>query len=377
MELTDEERFIQRQVREFAEAEIVPVAVEHEREARFPRDLIDTAAETDLLAPRLPEAVGGAGLDVVASLLVNEELHRADPGIGESVSSATFGCESMLEYGREEHVENWVRPATNGEVVAGVAMTEPGAGSDFARIEATAERDGDEYVLNGDKVFISNGSVADVLVVYARTSSPEKPHRGLSAFVVPTDADGVDQTAMDGYMGPAATDIAQVFLSDVRVPAEDRLGEEGEGFYQAMAFLDEARLEVAAASIGVARGALELLCSYISEREVFGGTVADKQAVRHRVADLETRLDAARALVYEVARDLEREGEVDPDRSAKAKLLATTLLEDVTSEAVQLHGGYGVFDEYRVETFFRFSKIPQIYEGTNEIMRELIADERL
>lgn len=374
MELTDEERFIERHVREFGREEIEPVAVEHEREGRYPWGVIETAAEADLLAPRLDESVGGAGLDVVASLLVNEELHRVDPGIAESVTSTTFGCETLVEDGRDEHVEEWVRPATRGEVVTGVAMTEPEAGSDFATIRTTAERDGNEYVLNGDKVFISNGSVADVLVVYARTSETEEPHRGISAFVVPTDRDGVDRTAMDGYLGPASTDIAQVFLNDVRVPVEDRLGGEGDGFYQAMALLDEARLEVAAAAIGAARGAMDLLREYITEREAFGGPIAEKQAVRHRVANLETRVDAGRALVYDVARDLEREGEVDADRSAKAKLLATTLLEDVASEAVQLHGGYGVFEEYRVETFFRFSKTPQIYEGTNEVMREVIAE---
>ncbi|MEF8801032.1 MAG: acyl-CoA dehydrogenase family protein [Halolamina sp.] len=374
MHLTDEQRLIQRHVREFAQAEIEPVAVEHEQAGRYPRDLIEMAAEADLLAPRLDESVGGAGLGVVSSLLLNEEFHRADPGIGESVTAVTFGCEPIIEYGTPDLVEEWVRPACRGEVVSSVAMTEPGAGSDFAAIETSAERDGDEYVLNGDKVFISNGSVADVSLVYARTSSPEEPHRGLSSFVVPADADGVEQTPMEGYMGPGATDIGQVYLSDVRVPVENRLGDEGDGFYQAMTFLDEARLDVAAACVGAARGALDLVGEYVTEREAFGGPIAEKQAVRHRIADLETRLGGARSLVYEVARDLEREGEVDAARSAQAKLLATTLLEDVASEAVQLHGGYGLFDEYRVETFFRFSKVPQIYEGTNEIMRTVVAD---
>lgn len=376
MELTDAERAVRRNVREFARAEVEPVAVEHEREGRFPWDVIGTAAEADLLAPGLDESAGGAGLGAVATLLVTEELHRADPGIAEAVTSATFGCESLLEYGTDDHVERWVRPACRGEAVSGVAMTEPDAGSDFASIRSTADRDGDDYVLDGEKVFVSNGSVADVLVVYARTGSPDDdPHRGISAFAVPTDRAGVSRTAMEGFMGPAATDLGRVFLDDVRVPAADRLGEEGEGFYQAMAFLDESRLEVAAAAVGAARGALDLLREYVSERRTFGEPVSERQAVRHRVADLETRLAGARSLVYDVGRDREREGEVAADRAAKAKLLATTLLEDVASEAVQLHGGYGVVDEYRVETYFRFSKIPQIYEGTNEMMREVVARE--
>lgn len=375
MRLTDEERTIQRHVREFARNEVEPVAVEAERAGRYPRELVAAAAEADLLAPRLPTDVGGAGLDVVAGLLVTEELHRADPGIAESLTSVTFGCQSLVEYGTDDHVADWVEPACRGEAVTGVCMTEPGAGSDFAAIETTADRDGEDYHLDGDKIFISNGSVADALVVYARTSQPEERHRGISAFVVPTDREGVEATPMEGYLGPGATDIAQVFLDDVRVPVEDRLGPEGEGFYQAMAFLEEGRLEVAAAAVGAARGALDLLEEYVAERRQFGGPIAEKQAVAHRVADLETRLAGARSLVYDVAREMEAEGEVAPERPAGAKLLATTLLEDVASEAVQLHGGYGVFDEYRVETFFRFSKVPQIYEGTNEIMREVIAGE--
>lgn len=379
MQLTDEERFIQRQVREFASEEIDPVAVDHERAGRFPWDIVEAAAEADLLAPRFDEQVGGAGLDLVAGLLVNEELHRVDPGIAESVTSVTFGCESLVEYGRDAHVDRWVRPACRGDVVSGVAMTEPEVGSDFAAIQTTADRSGDEYVLDGDKVFISNGTVADVLVVYARTANTERPHRGISAFAVPTDTEGVDQVAMDGYMGPGATDIGQVYLDDVRVAAADRLGDEGDGFYQAMTFLDEGRLEVAAASVGAARGALDRCEAYVAGREAFGGSISDKQAVRHRIADLESRLSAARSLVYDVARDIESANETDDEgttaRSAEAKLIAATLLEDVASEAVQLHGGYGVFDEYRVESFFRFSKIPQIYEGTNEIMREVVADE--
>lgn len=375
MELTDEERFIRDHVREFGKEEIEPVAVEHEREGQYPQSLIDTAAEADLLAPGFDESVGGAGLNIVASLLVNEELHRADPGIAESVSSVTFGCEQIVEYGDDSLVDRWVKPACQGEVISGVAMTEPEAGSDFANIQTGAERDGDEYILNGDKVFISNGSVADVLIVYARTSSTSEPNRGISAFVVPTDRLGVEQQEMEGYLGPGATDLGQVFFNDVSIPAENRLGDEGGGFYQAMTFLDKGRLEVAASCVGVARGALDILEDYLDEREAFGGPLAEKQAVRHRVANLEARLAAARSLVYDVASDIENDKEVRAARSAQVKLFASTLLEDVTSEAVQLHGGYGVFQEYRVETFFRFSKIPQIYEGTNEIMREVIADD--
>ncbi|WP_254522201.1 acyl-CoA dehydrogenase family protein [Natrinema caseinilyticum] len=374
MRLSDEQAFVQQEVRRFAKEEIEPVAVEYEQNGTYPIDIIEHAADIDLLAPGFDETHGGAGMDLVTELLINEELHRADPGIAESVTSATFGCESIVEHGTTEQIEKYVLPATRGEKVSGVAMTEPEAGSDFARIQTTAERDGDEYVLNGDKVFISNGSVADFLVVYARTSSPERAHEGITAFVVETETPGLETTPMEGHLGPATTDIAQVFLNDVRVSEDDRLGAEGRGFYHVMEFLDESRLGVAVAAVGAARGALEMLIDYVSERQVFGESVSEKQAVRHRVANLRARLAAARSLVYQTARECEDADEFDTERAAMAKLVATTLLEEVSSEAVQLHGGYGCFDEYRVETYFRFSKIPQIYEGTNEVMREVIGD---
>jgi alkylation response protein AidB-like acyl-CoA dehydrogenase len=374
MRLSDEQAFIQQEVRRFAEEEIEPVAVEYERDGTFPSDIIERAAEIDLLAPRFDEEHGGAGMDLVTELLVNEELHRADPGIAETITSVTFGCESIVEHGTSEQIEEYVLPATRGNKISGVAMTEPEIGSDFAHIQATAEYDDGEYVLNGDKVFISNGSVADVLVVYARTSSPDDAHKGITAFLVDTDTPGLESTPMDGHLGPATTDIAQVFLNDVRVSEENRLGAEGDGFYQAMEFLDEGRLNVAVSAVGAARGALELLTDYISERQQFGEPISEKQAVRHRVANLRARVMAARSFVYETAREFEAAETFDTEQTAMAKLIATTLLEDVASEAVQLHGGYGCFDEYRVETYFRFSKIPQIYEGTNEVLREVIAD---
>ncbi|NHN49343.1 acyl-CoA dehydrogenase [Halostella sp. JP-L12] len=374
MRFTDEQQFIQEQVRTFAEEEIAPVAVEYERDGTYPWDIVEQAATMDLLAPRFPETHGGADMDLVTELLVNEELHRADPGIAETVTSITFGCESILEHGTDEQIERYVEPAIAGEKVSAVAMTEPEAGSDFGNIQATAERDGDEYVINGDKVFISNGTVADFVVVYARTSTPDKPHRGLSAFIVESDTDGFEATPMEGFLGPSTTDLGQLFLNDVRVPVDARLGEEGDGFYQAMEFLDEGRLNVAVSAVGAARGALELLIDYVDERQQFGGPISDNQAVRHRVANLRSRVEAARTLVYDTAQAVEGDQPVDTERVAMAKLVATTLFEEVASEAVQLHGGYGCFDEYRVETFFRFSKIPQIYEGTNEIMREVVGD---
>lgn len=374
MRFSDEQRFIQQEVRRFVRDKIEPVALEYERDSTFPSDIIDSASELDLLAPRFDESHGGAGMDLITELIVNEELHRGDPGIAESITSVTFGCESIIEHGTEEQIENYVVPAARGEKISGVAMTEPEAGSDFAHIQTSAERDGDEYVLNGNKVFISNGSVADFLIVYARTSSPDQAHKGISAFLVETDTPGIETTPMDGFLGPSTVDIAQVFLNDVRIPVENRLGSEGDGFYHVMEFLDEGRLNVAASAVGASQGVIDLLVDYVSERRQFGEPISEKQAVRHRVANLRARLAAARSLVYEVAHDYSESDQFDTERTAMAKLVATTLLEDAASEAVQLHGGYGCFDEYRAETYFRFSKIPQIYEGTNEVLREIIGD---
>ncbi|MFB6301033.1 MAG: acyl-CoA dehydrogenase family protein [Halobacteriales archaeon] len=375
MQLSDEEQSIQRLAREFATNEIEPVAVELEREGQFPWSIVEKAAEADLLAPTLPVEYGGAGLGLVPELLIQEEFHRVDPGIAESVLAATFGCDVIVSNGSETQIEEYVRPATHGELITGVGMTEPESGSDFASIQTAAERENDEYVINGEKVFISNGSIADAIVLFARTSSPEKPHRGITGFVIDTERDGFEQTPMEGYLGPDTVDLGQLYLDDVRVPVEARLGEEGEGFYQAMEFMDESRVSVAAASVGVAQGALDHTIEYVTDREQFGQSVSEYQAVRHRLADLATRIEATRAFVYSVARDIEADRLADRSaRPAMAKLLATELAEEVASEAIQLHGGYGVFDEYRVESFFRATKGPQIYEGTSEIMREVISE---
>jgi alkylation response protein AidB-like acyl-CoA dehydrogenase len=304
-------------------------------------------------------------------------LHRIDPGIAESVTASTFGCEVIAENGSKNQANMYVEPAASGEIITATAMTEPRGGSDFANIETDAARDGAEYVLNGDKVFITNGSLADAIVVYTRTDDADPPHRGISAFVVESDNSGVDQTKMEGYLGPSTVDIGQVFLNDVRVPVKARIGEEDQAFYYAMETMNQSRLDVAASAISAARGALNRAIACIKDRDAFGQTVAKYQSVRHRLADLETRLQAARSLTYETAREMEDGALESGQKPAMAKLFASELCEEVASEAIQLHGGYGVFAEYRVESFFRWTKATQIYDGTSAIMREVIADDLL
>jgi alkylation response protein AidB-like acyl-CoA dehydrogenase len=266
-----------------------------------------------------------------------------------------------------------VRPVTNGEFITGAAMTEPGGGSDFANTRTRAVRDGDEYVINGEKIFIGNGPIADAVLVFARTEETDPPHRGISSFIVESGTEGFRQLELEEFVGPGAMSLGRLELNDARVPADALVGEEGDGFYQAMRTMNGSRLEIAASSIGAARGALDRTIEYISDREAFGEPVAERQAVRHRIADYEARLEAVRSLTYETARNLEEDADL-AEEPAMAKLLASELAEDVASDAIQLHGGYGLLDEYRVEEYLRWTKIAQIYDGTSEIMRDIIAE---
>lgn len=372
MELSEEEAGLREAAREFAASEIEPVALEHEQEGTHPREIVRKAAQQGLTSAALPEKHGGGGLGITANLVVREQLYAADPGIAEAITGSIFGCEIIAADGTDEQAERWVRPVTNGEMITGAAMTEPRGGSDFANTETEAVRDGDEYVINGEKVFIGNGDIGDAVLVFARTSDIEPPHRGISSFVVESGTDGFEQEAMDQFVGPGAMALGRLELNDVRVPAEWRIGEEGDGFYQAMRTMNGSRLEVAASAAGASRGALDRTIEYISERETFGEPVADRQAVRHRIANYEARLQAVRSLLYESARELEKDAETS-EKPAMAKLLASELAEEVASDAIQFHGGYGLLSEYRVEEYLRWAKIAKIYDGPSEIMREIIA----
>ncbi|MBB6646004.1 acyl-CoA dehydrogenase family protein [Halobellus ruber] len=373
MELSEAESELRATAAEFAATEIEPVAVEFERENKHPRDIVRKAAEKGLTSAALPAEYGGGGLGITGNLVVREELYAADPGIAEAITGSMFGCEIIAAEGTEEQAERWVRPVTNGEIITGAAMTEPRGGSDFANTETRAVRDGDEYVINGEKIFIGNGPIADAVLVFARTADTDPPHRGISSFVVESGTEGFHQVELDEFAGPGAMSLGRLELDDARVPADALVGEEGEGFYQAMRTMNGSRLEIAASSIGAARGALDRTIDYISDREAFGDPVSERQAVRHRIAEYEARLEAVRSLTYEAARDLEEDADL-AEEPAMAKLLASELAEEVASDAIQFHGGYGLLDEYRVEEYLRWTKIAQIYDGTSEIMRDIIAE---
>ncbi|MFB6166430.1 MAG: acyl-CoA dehydrogenase family protein, partial [Haloarculaceae archaeon] len=362
--VTDEQRAVREAVREFGENEIEPVAREHDERKEYPEDIRRQAAEYDFVAPHVPEEYGGAGMDLQTKLIVVEELWRADPGIGSAIGSAGFGTEMILHYGDEWMKDEWLPRITGGEVASCSCISEPAHGSNVAGIETEAEKreargasersgpaaeqDGDEWVINGQKMWITNGTVADVGVVMAKTD-PDAGHRGITAFLVPTDTDGFEPTKIDNKLGIRASDLAEIVIDDVRVPEDNVIGEVNEGFYQLMNFFAQGRCKVAAQAIGAAQGALDAAIEYAGEREQFGQPIGEFQAVQHKLAEMATDVEAARSLAYRAASHVE---DGDDDLGAKfasmAKLFASEHAVDVTDEAIQVHGGAGYVTDHPV-----------------------------
>jgi alkylation response protein AidB-like acyl-CoA dehydrogenase len=377
--LSDEHRAIRQAVREFGENEIEPVAREHDEEGSYPKEIIEKAAELDLLAPSIPIEYGGPGMDSLSSIIVTEELWRADPGIGSAVGSRGFGSDMIKEYGDEWMKEKWLPRIANGESACCSCISEPAHGSNVAGIETRAEKDGDEYVLNGDKMWITNGSVADVAVVMTKTrSNPENPHRGITAFLVPTDTDGFEPTKITNKLGIRASDLAEIKLDDVRVPEENIIGELNEGFYQLMDFFASGRSNVAAQAVGVAQAAIDAAVDYANEREQGGKVIKEYQAVSHKIADMAANTEAARSLTYRAASQIEAENDQLATRFASmAKLFASENAVDVADDAIQVFGGAGYVSDHPVERYYRDARITKIYEGTSEIQRNIISDQVL
>ncbi|WP_332900171.1 acyl-CoA dehydrogenase family protein [Haladaptatus sp. CMSO5] len=375
--LSDEHRAIRQAVREFGENEIVPVAREHDEQKKYPEAIRKKAAQFDFVAPNIPLEYGGAGMDKLSSVLVTEELWRADPGIGSAVGSAGFGTDMIIEFGSEWMKEEWLPKIAAGESASASAISEPAHGSNVAGIETRAEKDGDEYVLNGNKMWITNGTVADVAVVMAKTD-PDAGHRGITAFLVPTDVEGLSADKIDNKLGIRASDLAELRLSDVRISEENVIGEVNEGFYQLMEFFASGRTNVAAQAVGAGQGALDAALDYAGEREQFGKPISEFQAISHKLAEMATNVEAARSLVYRAATAVE-EGDQDLASrfSSMAKLFASERSVEVADEAIQVHGGAGYVSDHPVERFYRDARITKIYEGTSEIQKTIIAKQLL
>jgi acyl-CoA dehydrogenase len=370
--LSDEQKALRDLAREFARREVRPVAADYDDRSQHPADVIAKAHEVGLMNPHVPDEYGGAGLSAFEQMLIGEELAWGCSGIATSIVANILGSLPVLLAGTERQKRQWLAPLLEEPILCSFALTEPGAGSDVSAIQTTAIRDGDDYILNGSKMFITNAGHAAWFVAFASTSR-DAGHRGLSAFVVPADVAVVVERHLD-KMGQRATDTSAVAFQDVRVPAANRLGEEGEGFKIAMRTLDATRPGTAAGAVGVARAAFDFAVEYSKQRVQFGRPIAANQGVNFLIADMAAEIEAARLLTWQAAWLLD-EGERATLQSSYAKRFAADTAMKVTTDAVQIFGGYGYMKEYPVEKLMRDAKLFQIYEGTSQIQRLVIARE--
>jgi len=372
--LTDEQKDLRELAHNFAEKEIRRVAWEYDQASTFPRDIINQAWELGLMNTHVPEEYGGTELDYVSGCLIEEEFSWGCSGIGTSLECNGLASAPVLLGGSEEIKKKYLGMLTEEPKLASFCLTEPDAGSDVSSMRTTAVRKGDKYVINGTKCFITNGSHADWYAVYAKTDK-DAGHRGISAFVVPRDA-GVVVDKKEDKLGQRASDTATVSFNDVEIPADHLLGEENGGFKLAMMTLDRTRPGVAAAAVGIARAAFEFATSYSKERVQFGVPIAMHQAIQFMIADMATKVEAARLLTWQSASLLDQ-GKRNTLASSHAKRFAADSAMEVTTDAVQVYGGYGFIKEYPVEKLMRDAKIMQLYEGTSQIQRLVIAREVL
>ena len=359
--------------RKFAEERVKPLAHEMDEAEKMNMDLIKEMQQCGFFGIPFPEEYGGAGGDVLSYVLCMEEMSKADASTGVTLSVHTSLCASTIqEFGTEEQKQKWLRPLADGSKIGCFGLTEPGAGSDVAGARTTAVKEGDEYVINGEKIFTTNSGFADTFLVFALTDKSLPAHKGMSAFLVDRNTPGITVTADIPRMGIRAASNAAVVYENVRVPAENLLGGEGKGFKIAMKALDGGRIGIAAQAVGIAQGALNEAIKYDKERVQFGKTIASFQNTQFKMADLQTKIDAARLLTWRaaVAKD---KGEPYNVYAAMAKLMASDVANQVTRDCVQFLGGYGFAREYSVERMMRDAKITEIYEGTSEVMKMVIS----
>ena len=376
--LTDEQREIRELVRALAGERIAPRAAEIDRTAEFPWDVVELFRENDVFGVLFDEEHGGIGASALMTLVVIEELSKVCATSGLIVAVQELGSLGIKLAGSGEQKGRFLPRLASGEWLAAYALTEPGSGSDSAAMRTTARRNGDEYVLDGGKRFITNAGVASVYVVFAKTD-PEAGHAGISAFVVESGTPGLEVGRIEPKMGIKGSTTGEVFFDGCRVPASNLLGGEGDGFRIAMRILDRSRPGIAAQGLGLAQGATDYALDYARSRETMGRPIAEHQLIAGMLADMETRCEAARGLLYKVGRMID-EGDTGPELtklSAMAKLYCTDVAMAVTTDAVQILGGYGYISEFPVERMMRDAKITQIYEGTNQIQRIVIAREML
>ena len=371
-ELSDVQREIQRMCREFAARELIPNARKWDEHHQWPTDAVKKLAELSLLGVAVPEQYGGAGLDNVCYALAMEEISRgcASTGVIMSVNNSLY-CDPVMKFGTEEQKAEFLTPFARGEKLGCFGLTEPEAGSDAASQKTTAVRKGDEYIINGSKNWITNGPKADAIVLFTMTNK-EAGNKGITAFLVPTNTPGFIRAEPDKKMGISAAHSCSMFFEDMRVPAKNILGKEGDGFKVAMSTLDGGRIGIASQALGIARAAFEEAVRYSGERKTFGKAIREHQAIQFMIADMATEIDAARLLVMRAAL-LKDKGVRHSAESAMAKLYASEMASRVANKALQVHGGMGYSKEMDVERHVRDARITEIYEGTSEIQRIVIS----
>jgi butyryl-CoA dehydrogenase len=370
--LTEEQALVQKTARDFAQNEVLPRAAEIDKNHRHPTELVARMAELGFMGIAVPEEYGGAGMDNLSYVLAMEEISRACASTGVIMSvNNSLVCDPILRFGTEEQKRTWLTPLASGAKLGCFALSEPEAGSDAAAQKTTARQSGDRWILSGTKNWITNGPVADVMVLFAMTA-PEQGYRGISAFIVPMDLPGVRCGAPDDKLGIRGSKSSQVFLDDAELPADALLGEVGGGFKVAMSTLDGGRIGIAAQALGIARACLEDSLDYAGQRKTFGKPIAQHQAIAWKLADMATEIDAARLLVWRAA-CLKDRAQPYGKQAAMAKLFASDVVNRAARDAIQIFGGNGYVTEFPVERHFRDAKITEIYEGTSEIQRLVIA----
>ena len=372
MILSELQQQILDMTRSFARERLAPGAAERDRQHRFPREELTEMGELGLLGMLVPEAYGGSDTGALAYAIAVEEIAAGDGACSTIMSvHSSVGCVPILKYGTEEQQLRFLPKLASGEWIGGFALTEPQAGSDASNLKTRARREGDHYVIDGAKQFITSGKNGHVIIVFAVTD-PGAGKNGITAFIVPTDTPGYEVLRVEEKLGLNASDTCQIAFNGVKVPVENRLGEEGQGYRIALSNLEGGRIGIAAQSVGMAQAAFEAARDYAGERKAFGKAIAEHQAVAFRLADMATQIEAARQLVWHAA-SLREAGIPCISQASMAKLFASEMVERVCSDAIQIHGGYGYMRDYPVERIYRDARICQIYEGTSDVQRMVIA----
>lgn len=372
--LNKEQEAIQKAAKDFAKGEFdKEVALEHERGHKFPTEIWKKACGLGFIGIHFPEKYGGQEYGILENSLVVEELCRADSGLGIAVTLSDFASEIILRFGSEEQKQKYLLPLTRGDVISSGGFTEPDHGSDITLMNTTAVKDGNEWVLNGVKTFITNGTISDFVLVLCQTDDRVQPtYRGQSVILVERGTPGFSSADVGEKMGIKMTSTGELSFSNVRVPLSHLVGKENRGFYQVLEFFDESRIEIAAQALGIAQGAFDRALAYTKERSQFGKKLAEFQITQHKLADMATKIETARLIVHKAAWNYDQ-GIMDPKLTSMAKMYAGRVAVEVADEAIQLHGGYGYMLEYEVERFYRDARIMEIYEGTKEIQKNTIA----